>query len=180
MNPPRPQAALDALHPTPSAGFDEPFEMLNACHERVERTLQLLQRLAEHLPAHGADAAARQAARDVMRYFDIAGPAHHEDEERHLFSALRVSGDAAMQATVARLQAEHREMASGWAALRQQLARIAEAGDSTAPQWQAFAALYRAHMQAEETIAYPAARQLLDRTAQAAMGQEMAQRRGVR
>jgi len=172
--------ALASLHPTPSAGFDEPFEMLGACHERVERMLTLLQRLAEHLPTHGADAAARQAARDVMRYFDIAGPAHHEDEERHVFPALLAGGDATVGRVVVRLQAEHREMTSLWAALRRQLASIADAGDTAPPQWQTFAALYRAHILAEEAVAYPAARRLLDSRAQAAMGQEMAQRRGVR
>jgi hypothetical protein len=48
----------------PAAGFDEPFAMLGACHERVRRSLALLQRLVEHAAAHGADAQARDAARD--------------------------------------------------------------------------------------------------------------------
>ena len=69
------------LHAAPGAGFDQPFEMLLACHERVERMLGLLERLAQHLAEHGCTPDAAQAARDVMRYFDIAGPAHHEDEE---------------------------------------------------------------------------------------------------
>jgi hemerythrin-like domain-containing protein len=171
---------LAALHPSPSAGFDEPFAMLAACHERVERTLGLLERLAGHLVSHGVDEPARQAARDVMRYFDIAGPAHHLDEERHVFPPLLLQGDATLAATVARLQAEHRAMDEAWRTLRAQLARIAEAGEATPPQWEAFAALYRAHMQAEEGIAYPAAQHALGDAARAAMGREMAQRRGVR
>ena len=32
-----------SLHPAPGAGFDAPFDMLSACHERVERMLQLLE-----------------------------------------------------------------------------------------------------------------------------------------
>ncbi len=168
------------LHPAPSAGFDEPFEMLAACHERVERMLGLLQRLAEHVAAQGPGEPARQAARDVMRYFDIAGPAHHEDEERHVFPALRALGDPGLAAVVERLHDEHVQMGSAWAALRLELARIADAGDATPPRWQAFAALYRAHIRAEEDVAYPAALRVLDATARAAMGDEMARRRGVR
>jgi hypothetical protein len=61
-----PTAAI-SLHPGPGAGFDEPFEMLGACHERVARMLGLLQRLQAHLQAQGADDSARSAAADVMR-----------------------------------------------------------------------------------------------------------------
>ena len=86
------------LHRTPSAGFDQPFEMLSACHERVQRSLALLQRLQDHLASHGADPQARDAARDVMRYFDIAAPAHHEDEERHVLPVLRAQGEDAFAA----------------------------------------------------------------------------------
>ncbi|RYY81317.1 MAG: hemerythrin domain-containing protein, partial [Comamonadaceae bacterium] len=52
------------------AGFEQPFEMLEACHERVHRMLTLLDRLRRHVAGHGTDEQARQAARDVMRYFD--------------------------------------------------------------------------------------------------------------
>ena len=46
-----------SLHAGPGVGFDEPFEMLVACHGRVERMLDLLERLAQHLLDQGADAA---------------------------------------------------------------------------------------------------------------------------
>ena len=58
---------LQALGGGPSASFEQPFEMLEACHERVHRMLGLLARLREHMCTHGADEQARQAARDVMR-----------------------------------------------------------------------------------------------------------------
>ena len=50
-----------SLHAAPAAGFDQPFEMLLACHQRVDRMLRLLQRLAPHLATHGADAEAVRA-----------------------------------------------------------------------------------------------------------------------
>jgi hemerythrin-like domain-containing protein len=174
------------LHAGPAVGWDTPFEMLLACHERVERMLRLLQRLHQHLNAQGNSEAARQAARDVMRYFDLAGPAHHADEERHLFPLLRAQGPAAVQAVVRQLAAEHQAMTLQWAALRADLQQVAEGVLPLPPaaelgaRWTAFAALYRAHIVLEEAQAYPAARALLGEPALAAMGGEMAHRRGLR
>ncbi|MBA4176947.1 MAG: hypothetical protein C0505_10380 [Leptothrix sp. (in: Bacteria)] len=176
------------LHRSPAAGFEQPFEMLQACHERVQRMLALLLRLADHLATQGADADARQAARDVMRYFDHAGPAHHEDEERHLFPPLLEKGDAALQALVRRLQQDHVAMSAAWREVRADLADI-ETGDwrrgpigrlaEARRRWQAYADLYAAHIDAEEGQAYPAAQRLLPASALRTMGQEMATRRGV-
>ena len=171
------------LHAAPGAGFDEPFAMLAACHERVERMLQLLERLAEHLPTHGCDRQAADAARDVMRYFDLAAPAHHEDEERHVLPALRAAGDDAF---AAQLQQEHRELQRRWVELRaslvlvQQGAWCAAATGTGFADWKAFAVLYRAHAAAEEALAFPLVQAATDAPAQRAMGEEMAHRRGVR
>jgi hemerythrin-like domain-containing protein len=179
---PRSMNGLVLLHAAPGAGFEAPFEMLAACHERVERSLRLLERLAKHIVAHGADAQARDAAKDVLRYFDIAAPHHHEDEERHVLPLLRAHGQAAL---AARLHADHEAMGVAWAALRPALHALSD-GDASAALaasahhvWRDFAALYRAHAQAEDSQAFPSARALLDGPAQRAMGQEMAQRRGV-
>lgn len=169
---------------TPAVGFEQPFEMLEACHERVARMLALLGRLREYLPGHGADENARQAARDVMRYFDLAAPHHHRDEELHVFPPLRAQGDPATLALVGRLQQDHLQMESRWRQARQVLDAVAcgalqafTAQDEAA--LDSFAGLYDDHMQAEEGLAYPAAAALLDATALAAMGQEMMRRRGA-
>jgi hypothetical protein len=182
-----------SLHAAPAAGFDQPFEMLLACHERVERMLGLLERLAAHLDAQGCNAAARRAAQDVMRYFDLAGPAHHEDEERHVLPRLATSPDAALCALAERLRDDHRSMSEQWQAVHADLADVAEGRWSAAPdagsaaqnaaravRWQGYAALYRDHMGAEEALAFPAARAGLGAAALAAMGAEMAARRGAK
>lgn len=170
----------------PPVGFDQPFEMLDACHARMERSLALLERLGVHLEAHlagsGVDAQAREAATDVLRYFDIAAPLHHEDEERHVFPRLRDAGQAAM---AARLRGEHQVMEREWAALRPDLVAV-QAG-TLAPgalaearaRWRAFATLYRDHLAAEEALAFPVARAGLPEQVAATMGAEMAGRRGV-
>ena len=187
-----------SLHAAPAAGFDEPFEMLLACHERVLRMLQLLQRLGGHLADRGNDSDARQAARDVMRYFDIAGPAHHQDEERHLFPALLAAAgphqavpeqSVQLVQLVQRLHQDHSAMEQGWRQVRADLQAVCEGAPvdggllealaAARARWQQFAELYAAHIVAEEGEAYPAARALLDEPALQQMGDEMAARRGV-
>jgi hemerythrin-like domain-containing protein len=183
--------ATVTLHPGPGAGFEEPFEMLEACHQRVHRMLGVMQRLAAHLRESGADAEAQQAARDVMRYFaardvmryfDQAAPAHHEDEERHVLPRLRQVGRAAL---ADRLHADHERMSATWATVRRDLQRVADGswaaaeGDAAAARWQALAQLYAAHIEAEESVAYSAVREVIDADARRAMGDEMARRRGL-
>lgn len=169
------------LHASPAAGFDDPFEMLAGCHERVQRMVDLLERLAGHLATAGCDGQAQDAARDVMRYFDLAAPAHHQDEERHVLPLLRAAGDDAF---AAQLEQEHRELQRRWAELRRTLVDVAAGSwvatdDAELAPWHRFAEMYRAHAAAEESHAFPLARAALDADAQRAMGREMAQRRGL-
>lgn len=170
------------LHRSPAAGFEQPFEMLQACHERVERMLRLMQRLRVHLLTQGHDEPVRQAAGDVMRYFDTAAPAHHEDEERHVFPAL-LAADLHRE-TITRLQQEHLEMTALWPQVRALLQRVADGPWSPfSPDdegvLERYARLYDWHIAAENELVYPAAQQHLDAAAQATMGQEMSRRRGI-
>ena len=170
----------------PAAGFDEPLAMLHACHDRVRRSLGLLQRICERVRARHIDAAVRDAATDVLRYFDLAAPLHHEDEERHIFPAVRAgAADSITRNALVRLQEQHRLMADGWALLREPLAALAAGDDAAfgAPECEAarrFIALYLEHADVEEMLVFPAAAALLDHEALARAGAEMAQRRGVR
>ena len=160
----------------PAVGFDAPYELLSACHERVERSLQLLLRLQHHLEGrdHG-DETSREAARDVLRYFDIAAPHHHDDEERHVLPLLRQHGQGAL---ADRLAAEHQQLQAAYQALRPGLVALRD--DGLRPRfdgWQAFAQAYRQHIALEEAEAYPPTRAASDAAALARMGAEMAARR---
>ena len=176
---------LSRLGASSASGFEAPFEMLEACHERVQRMLRLLERLRAHVAGHGADEQARQAARDVMRYFDLAAPQHHLDEERHVFPPLLAAGDAALAGVVRRLQQDHVQMEEGWARARAILAALADGtlgslDEAATGALTGFAALYADHIEAEEGLVYPAARSRLQAQDLAAMSQDMMQRRGVR
>ena len=173
----------------PAVGFEAPFDMLSACHERVERMLVLIVRLQTHLQEQGLDDQVRQAARDVMRYFDLAAPLHHEDEERHVFPPLMCGADAAVKALVLRLIQDHRQMEIAWQGARAVLNALAEHSGAQSFEeltvWQKvalndFARLYRQHLDDEDKVAYPVARGLLSTGALADMSQDMMKRRGVK
>jgi hemerythrin-like domain-containing protein len=174
-------------HSAPAVGFEAPFEMLATCHDRVERMLALTAKLQQHLLEKGCDEPARQAARDVMRYFDLAAPLHHQDEESHVFPPLHAGPDAALRALVQRLAQDHRRMEIDWVPARRALLAVAESPSSgltpltdaqTAALTQ-FAALYRQHLDDENKLAYPAAQAALSPQAVQAMSEDMMQRRGV-
>ena len=179
------RAPLPGMH-SPGAGFDQPFELLDACHDRVRRSLDLLQRLRDYLRTQDCDDSARQAAHDVLRYFDIAAPLHHEDEELHVFPPLLAqTGDAPLAALVRQLQRDHVLMAECWAAARGALQELAEGlipafTPTHEAVFERFAGCYADHLRHEDDSVYPAARALLGPQARQAMGQEMALRRGLR
>lgn len=182
-----PTRAVPGLH-TPAVGWAQPFEMLRACHERVQRSLALLGRLQAHVAQHGVDNNAAQAAVDVLRYFDQAAPLHHQDEEEQVFPLALAQGDAAVQGAVARLQQEHGAMDAAWQTLREGLLQLAASPPpprAWSDAWcagtavQDFAALYEAHIALEEGLVYPCVEAQLTPAHSAAMGSTMARRRGA-
>jgi hemerythrin-like domain-containing protein len=162
-------------------GFDRPLDVLEACHGRIARLCDTLEKLLAHLPLHGADAQARQAARAVLTYFDTAAVHHHDDEERNLFPLLEQAHAPGACDLVEALTLEHDELAQLWRRLRDQLARIETGTDAVLdePLARRFAALNRAHLEFENAHVLPLARQTLDAAALERLGRAMAARRGV-
>jgi len=171
----------------PGVGLDQPFEMLSACHERVQRTLRLLEKVVTHVQAHGSDAKVVDAVADVLRYFDLAAPRHHEDEELHVFPLLLQQNDGALTNAVMRMQADHVQMTAQWARLRESLVGLSQASNGSAPfsvltlvqEAAKFIALYADHVHTEDTLLYPTAIALADPALLARMSADMRARRTV-
>ena len=155
-------------HRAPGAGFEAPFEMLDACHERVHRMLALLAKLQQHTQAHGWSEPVAQAAVDVFPPL-LAGP------------------DPALHALVRRLQQDHRDMEAAWAQAREVLVF---ASQPPPPGWahftpaqtallHHFASLYQRHIADEDGTAYPAAQAVLGAEALQVMSADMMRRRGL-
>lgn len=139
---------------------DDPIELLQACHDKVRRFAALACRLRDHLAtmpaARPPDAQAVDAASAILRYFDIAAPLHHDDEELNLFPALRALGHAPLAQAIDALAQEHGALAARWQALHPWLEAIAQGQAHPAPAGvDAFATHYIDHARREEAEVYP-------------------------
>ena len=166
------------------AGFDDPLEMLLACHRRIEKQLETLKRLRAHVEANGVDAEASSAAQAVLRYFVKAGANHHQDEEEDLFPLLdRRIDDAVEHARFAqfrqRLEADHREVDAAWQRLRRPLEAIADGFQRTLPaaEVHAYVDAYAQHILTEETTLREFVDRWLDDEDRMQLGRAMAARR---
>ena len=162
-------------------GFGRPLDVLEACHGRIARQCDTLDKLLDHLPAYGSDTQAQQAARAVLAYFDTAVVHHHDDEERNLFPLLELSGASAACDLVETLTLEHDELGLLWRRLRASLQQIESSETSALDEalTRRFIALNRTHLEFENTHVLPLARQVLGAAEIERLGRAMAARRGV-
>ncbi|OIQ75575.1 hemerythrin HHE cation binding domain protein [mine drainage metagenome] len=168
---------------TTSPGFNQPLDLLSACHRRIVGFTEVLQKLPGHLAQYGADADARQAAERVLKYFDIAGQQHHDDEELNLFPILRAAalqeGNSEILSLLEDLLAQHVEMTRAWQELRPHLLALTRGGPAASVPVQRFVALYRKHIPLEENFVLPYAERTLSASQIETLGREMARRRNV-
>lgn len=165
--------------------FDHPLDMLHACHGKILRQCDTLQKLASHLTSHGCDQQARQAAQDILRYFDSAGQFHHQDEEEDVFPELRLAAGvdrARLQALLERLLSEHVAMLAAWDRLRKVLLPLADGVHTPLSKTlvEDFIGGYTRHIAVEERELLPMAARLLNPQQTAAIGKRMAERRGAK
>jgi pyridoxamine 5'-phosphate oxidase len=176
---------MTQLLPDPAPDFDQPIAVLKHCHGRIRKQLSTLEKLLSHLPEHGADEQARQAAAAVMKYFEKAAHLHHDDEEQDLIPMLRAVAQgedaATLQALAPVILQDHKDMDAMWQDLHEQLAAIADGSASqlSAGTVQRFVQRYQGHMEREESTMAPMALRLFSPDQMARLGQSMRQRRGL-
>lgn len=174
--------SLDALTASAAApSFDEPLDMLYACHDKVRRFCDQLDALPAYIAEHGRNQAVINTITGIVRYFDLAGPAHHQDEEDELFPLILArQPDAAPK--IEQLLGEHGYLHSRWNAIRDDLlAYNAATLDSiSADEVHEFARLYREHAQREEQWLFPTAAALINDSELADAGRRMAARRTLK
>ena len=164
--------------------FDDPLEMLLACHRRIEKHLETLKRLRAHVEAHGVDVEASAAAHNLLGYFLKAAMNHHEDEEKDLFPMLeRRIDDAGERARFVafreELERDHRDIETLWARLRKPLEGIAEGLTRALPasDVHAFVGAYARHILAEESALTEFCDRWLEEGDRRALGHAMSARR---
>jgi pyridoxamine 5'-phosphate oxidase len=166
-------------------GFEQPLAVLKHCHDKIRGQLRTMRKLLLHLPVHGADEEARQAAAAVLKYFDQSAPLHHADEEENLLPMLRQTarGDDAvvLAETLPGILAEHARMDACWQRIDPELRGIAggEACVLSEIHVAEFADLYTAHMEKEEAVIAPMAKRLFSASEMQQLGNAMRERRGI-
>lgn len=134
---------------------DQPLEFLVACHGRILERLEILARIAEGIERDPAGALS--AMRSTIRFFDISGRLHTEDEEVSVFPRLRPRLSVQQLAYIDSLEEQHREKEGVYADLKMLAAELEE---GVTPERierlrslsTEFSALYRTHIASENEV----------------------------
>lgn len=178
-----------SLGQEPQPGFDEPIRLLMDCHRRIERFLGMLLRVADECAGGPLPVSHREAAEAALRYFTNAAPWHTEDEEHSLFPAMRAVGDARVADALSRLahlehehdraEAAHAEVAMLMRRWLDDEALPAASLDRLRAHLTELRTIYQRHIAEEDDVIFPLAAEVLSAEAVAAIGKEMAHRRGL-
>lgn len=149
------------------ASAHSPIEDFSQCHAGILSRLQAL----DTLPALLEPAArARHIAADTLSFFREAVFAHHAEEEQELFPAVLASAHKGaeyerVQAIVAQLTAEHRQVEAAWSRLEPKLKAVAKGHDTDldGADIATLVRVYQAHARFEEEVFLPLSQTILAR-----------------
>jgi hemerythrin-like domain-containing protein len=149
----------------PGAAPRRTLDSLDATHREILAMLTQLDRLMVHLASAGCDSVAQANATAICRFFSSTARQHHEDEEKMIFPQLLARDDADLVQQIQRLQQDHGWLEEDWLELAPTLQAIAQGQnvydiESLREGVNVFANLYHEHIALEDTLVYPALRQL--------------------
>lgn len=113
-------APMQILEPQKFASWNEPIEMLYACHGKVKRFCRQLTILPDYLAKNGCDQAVKNDVQQILNYFNQSAPLHHDDEEKDFFPLL-VKYVPEAQKDIDELERQHVTLHDNWAKLSEQL-----------------------------------------------------------
>ena len=170
------------------ADFSHPMTLLKSCHEKILYFSTALLTLSEKLQQEGWNEQSKISAEQIRRYFNIAAPEHHKDEELHLFPAI-IALDPGLQNPDIKAQLnlinqmvkEHVETDALWDKLDQMLEGQSKntLDDLNALAIQ-FATNLSQHAETENNEIFPFAEQHIDDATFKKMGKAIAKRRGIK
>lgn len=173
----------------PESSFDNPLGLLSDCHRRIERFLRQLIVVTDSSKASILSEEHRHALEVALRYFREASPRHTRDEEESLFPRLRASTDpdvANALASMDALEADHDTADAAHAEIDRLGMKWLENGTIDASDTLrlrelllGLQSLYTRHIAVEDKELFPTAAKALPSKEIAAIGREMAERRGI-
>ncbi|MGQ0287216.1 hemerythrin domain-containing protein [Pasteurellaceae bacterium 22721_9_1] len=111
------------LAPEQFASWEQPIDMLYACHNRVKSFCRQLAILPEYLQKNGVNQAVKNDVQQILTYFNVAAPLHHDDEEKDFFPALLKYAPQA-QKNIDELESQHIVLHKNWDNLSIQLQKL--------------------------------------------------------
>jgi hemerythrin-like domain-containing protein len=173
----------------PEHGFDQPLGLLSDCHRRIERFLEMLQRVAAQGATSALNDEQRRAVDAALEYFRTAAPRHTADEEESLFPMLRAAGPADAKAAlqiVDSLEQDHAAANLAHAEVDRLFGEWIGQGGLNEPHANKLSLLlrelremYRHHIAVEDNDLFPLAARLLGPEQLKELGRQMAHRRGL-
>jgi hemerythrin-like domain-containing protein len=169
----------------PDSDFSDPIGMLEDCHRRIEKFLNVLLTLANEAQANPLTDGQRAAVETSLRYFREGAPKHTADEEESLFPRMRASQhQEAKDIRLDHLHADHVTADQNHRAVDELFRQWLVDGFLSAPEFMRLTSLlhslrdtYARHIKEEETQIFPNAARILTPTDLKAVGLEMAKRR---
>ena len=169
--------------------FADPIGLLEDCHRRIEKFLNVLLTLAGRAQGHSLTDEERRAIQTSLQYFREAAPKHTADEEESLFPRLRASQHHAAKDLLSNLDQLHTDHVAADQTHRaiEELFQqwLVEGSLSPADSirlntlLQSLQDAYARHIKEEESQIFPKAARILSSLDLQAVGAEMAQRRGL-
>ena len=111
---------MQILEPQKFASWNEPIEMLYACHGKVKRFCRQLTILPDYLAKNGCNQAVKNDVQQILNYFNQSAPLHHDDEEKDFFPLL-VKYVPEAQKDIDELERQHVTLHGSWTKLSEQL-----------------------------------------------------------
>lgn len=171
---------LITLSPKRRHGPADLVDLLGECHDRIRRFAALARQAATRRDAPSAEVV--QACVDVERYFLEALPLHVADEEESIEPRLRGLSPPVDRALDA-MEEEHRRHGPMLQALLRATARVRRAPDDDAARSELATAAeglereFGEHLALEESVVFPAIRELLSQETQRCVVDELRRRR---
>ncbi|MCK3658902.1 hypothetical protein A4G18_09330 [Pasteurellaceae bacterium Pebbles2] len=172
------------LAPQEFVTWDQPVDMLYACHGRVKNFCRQLSILPDYLSKNGVNQPVKNDVQQILNYFNLAAPLHHDDEEKDFFPALLKFVSATQKTKVlediAELERQHIVLHSNWDKLSAQLTQLiqGERDNVDAELIAQFIAGYDVHIALEEPL-FALGKDCILPTELQAIGKIMADRRKV-
>lgn len=168
---------MHILSPHQFVTWDEPIEMLYACHGKVKRFCRQLRILPDYLEKHGYTQAVLNDVEQILTYFNVAAPLHHQDEELDFFPAL-IQVSPQSKEDIALLETQHESLHQNWHELSKALTNLISEKETTVDPLliERFIAGYEQHISLEEQL-FELGKSLIPHDELNRIGKNMAKRR---